>query len=506
MGGHEVMKKRAWLAAGVAVCLLAGCGAAEKAEGPAAASAAESAGASAESEKSEGTEASKEVKTLSVSELTEDMQLIDTREEAQFIGWDAAEGKGGHIAGAVEFPESWFAVDEADYAIGTNLDLELERRGIDKEKPVVLYGNDTLSEETVRHYTELGLTDVSVLDGGFTAYAESGGEISRLEDYTMYVSPEWVQELVDGGKPDTYEGNDYKIVEVSLSSEEGEYESGHIPSAINIKDTFNHLPGPRVLAEYETIPMEEQLKFWNRPEDKVIQENLEAAGITKDTTVILYGTTAATTAAHRAAMLMRYAGVSDIRFLNGGKTLWKLQDRPLETTANVPEKVSFGAEVPVNPDVIYDYEEELGVVNDDEAVVASIRSWDEYTGKISGYTYIGEAGDIAEARFGYAGSDPYSMEDFRNLDNTMFNYEIIGQRWADWGIVPEKRVSFHCGTGWRASETYFYALAMGYPDVHVYDGGWYEWSKMPDSPKKEAGVPDDAPETEPKEYFIVKKK
>lgn len=47
---------------------------------------------------------------------------------------------------------------------------------------------------------------------------------------------------------------------------------------------------------------------------------------------------------------------------------------------------------------------------------------------------------------------------------------------------------------------------MGYPDVHVYDGGWYEWSKMPDSPKKEAGVPDDAPETEPKEYFIVKKK
>lgn len=65
--------------------------------------------------------------------------------------------------------------------------------------------------------------------------------------------------------------------------------------------------------------MEEQLKFWNRPEDSVIQENLEKAGITQNTTVILYATTPATTAAHRAGVLMKYAGVKDIRFLNGGK-------------------------------------------------------------------------------------------------------------------------------------------------------------------------------------------
>ena len=93
-----------------------------------------------------------------------------------------------------------------------------------------------------------------------------------------------------------------------------------------------------------------------------------------------------------------------------------------------------------------------------------------FIGNVSGYTYIGEAGDIAKARFGYAGSDPYSMEDFRNIDNTMFNYEMIKDRWVKWGIVPDKRISFHCGTGWRASETYWYSLALGYPDIHVYDG------------------------------------
>ena len=161
-----------------------------------------------------------------------------------------------------------------------------------------------------------------------------------------------------------------------------------------------------------------------------------------------------------------------------------MEGRELDTEKHEPEHVEFGAEVPVNPEVIYDYDEELEVVNNENAVVASIRSWPEYTGEVSGYTYIGEAGDIANARFGYAGSDPYSMEDFRNVDNTMFNYEMIADRWELWGITPDKEVSFHCGTGWRASETYFYAYALGWEDIHVYDGGWYEWHKIADSPRE----------------------
>ncbi|WP_249925738.1 rhodanese-like domain-containing protein, partial [Escherichia coli] len=42
--------------------------------------------------------------------------------------------------------------------------------------------------------------------------------------------------------------------------------------------------------------------------------------------------------------------------------------------------------------------------------------------------------------------------------------------------------SFYCGTGWRASETFMYARAMGWKNVSVYDGGWYEWSGNPQNP------------------------
>lgn len=451
----------------------------------------------------------REIGKVSVDNLDiTNMQVVDIREEEQYIGWDTVDGKGGHIKGAIDFPKSWLSMDfDKDSAIGTTMESELKRRGLDPEKPTVLYSNKDVSDEEARQYQNLGFKNLSVLEGGYESYVSAGKETDKLAHYEMYVYPQWVQDLIDGKSPATFKGGDYKIFEVSLATPDKEYELGHIPGAYYIKaETTNQVPGPRALADYENIPMEEQLKYWNRPSDSEIQKIVEEAGITKDTTVILYGLTKATTAAARTAAILKYAGVEDIRILNGGETLWLLQGRELEKGSNEAKRVSFGAKVPVNPDVFYDYDEELKVVNDKNSVVASVRSWDEYLCKVSGYTYIGEAGDIANSRFAYAGAGPYSMEDYRNVDNTMFNYNIMAERWKLWGITPDKRVVFHCGTGWRASETYFYAYAMGWNNIHVYDGGWYEWHKHKDSPRKPAGLPDDAPEQKPQEYFIVKDK
>ena len=48
-------------------------------------------------------------------------------------------------------------------------------------------------------------------------------------------------------------------------------------------------------------------------------------------------------------------------------------------------------------------------------------------------------------------------------------------------------MAFYCGTGWRASETWFYAHLMGWPRIAVYDGGWHEWSRDPDNNPIETG-------------------
>jgi thiosulfate/3-mercaptopyruvate sulfurtransferase len=80
------------------------------------------------------------------------------------------------------------------------------------------------------------------------------------------------------------------------------------------------------------------------------------------------------------------------------------------------------------------------------------------------------------------------MQNYSNMDNTMREYHEIEVFWSDVGITPDKRVAFYCGTGWRASETFFYAHLMGWPSVSVYDGGWYEWSRDESNPI-ESGVP-----------------
>lgn len=493
------MRKKWWILLWT-IAMLAFAGCEKSGEVPTTESTAATEAAVAENSATEAGQTTDAVATISAEELQGDVQIIDTREEAQYIGWKNEQGNGGHIPNATDFPLSWFAIETNQ----EHIDIELERRGLKKDAKTVLYGDDTLTGDVVQPYVDAGFTDVSVLEGGLDRYVETNDNLESLKGYSMYVSPQWVQDVMDGKEVEHAPKGNVVIAEVDFAKMEA-YNAGHIQGAVYVNtDQLNHVPGPREVAEYENIPIETQRTIWNRPDKEVIQETLENLGIRNDTTVILYATYTATTAANRAALIMDYAGVQDIRLLNGGKELWQHEGRALVQDVPTTEIVEFGAEVPANPGIVFDYEEERAMVDDPNAVIASVRSWDEYLGNKSGYTYIAEAGDIENSRFAYAGSDPYAMEDFRNIDNTMFNYKMVEQRWADWGITSDKKVSFHCGTGWRASETYYIAKALGWENIGVYDGGWFEWTKYPDSPVMEKGLPADAPEQTPRQFFIGK--
>ncbi len=123
------------------------------------------------------------------------------------------------------------------------------------------------------------------------------------------------------------------------------------------------------------------------------------------------------------------------------------------------------------------------------AALVSVRTWREHIGNVSGYNYIGPAGRIKGDVWGNCGTDAYHMQHYRNVDNTMRAYPEIAANWDAAGITPDKRVAFYCGTGWRASETWFYAFVMGWPEIAVYDGGWFEWSQDPVNNPVELGEP-----------------
>lgn len=58
----------------------------------------------------------------------------------------------------------------------------------------------------------------------------------------------------------------------------------------------------------------------------------------------------------------------------------------------------------------------------------------------------------------------------------MRNVYEIQNVWDNLEIDTNTHISFMCGSGWRASEVFFYANVMGFSNTSLYSNGWIEWS------------------------------
>ncbi len=256
------------------------------------------------------------------------------------------------------------------------------------------------------------------------------------------------------------------LVEVGCGAREA-YLRGHIPGALYI-DTDQLEAGP----------------YWNKVADRDLLACLLSAGISHDSCVLLYARQ--TLPAARLAHLLLYAGVRDVRLLDGGFAAWLAAGLPLERgCAPMPAAaLAFGAPFPGRPDYLIDTAAARRALAGGDTTLASIRTWREFTGQTSGYSYIAARGDIAGARWGHAGSgdDVNSMSAFQDGEGCMLPARAIAAVWREAGIVPWRRTVFYCGTGWRASLAFYYAWLMGWDNISLYDGGWCEWSADPANP------------------------
>ena len=243
-----------------------------------------------------------------------------------------------------------------------------------------------------------------------------------------------------------------------------DYRRAHVPRAV-------HFDTNRI----------ERAPLWNLIPDVELERVLLEHGVTRTTDVVLYGEPAM--AGTRVALALLYAGVEKVRILDGGLDAWRASGRPVESGDNRPAPAkTFGGPFPGRPHVIAHAGEVKALLGDPEAVVVSIRSLAEQTGEKTGYSDLRARGRIRGDVWGGGGSDANHLEDFQNPDGTLKSPSAIAARWAQAGIVPEKRVVFYCGTGWRASVAFWDAWVLGWPRISVYDPGWYDWSRDPANP------------------------
>ncbi|MFP4620178.1 MAG: rhodanese-like domain-containing protein [Bacteroidales bacterium] len=407
--------------------------------------------------------------------------LLDIRPLAAYNGWPLKdEPRGGHIRGATSIPFKWTQyIDFKDI---------MDSKGIIPGKSLVIYGyNPENTEWLARKLKGSGFENVSVYHKFPEEWSPAQNlPIDKLERYRQLVYPEWVYRLINGEKPLGFEGNDYVICHSHYGYEQ-DYHDGHIPGAIPLNT--NDL---------------ESKETWNRRSPEELEETLLKHGISHDTTVVVYGRfshpdnrdpypgqAAGHLGAIRCAAILIYAGVKDVKILNGGLSAW--YEDGFETTAEetrTTPKERFGAEIPGHPEIFVDTPKAKELLKSDDGELVSIRSWEEFIGKVSGYNYIEKTGRIPGAIFGNCGSDAYHMENYRNFDHTMREFHEIEAQWRENGITSDKYIAFYCGTGWRGSEAFMNAWLIGWPRVSVYDGGWFEWSSDLNNPI-EVGEPEE---------------
>ncbi len=405
------------------------------------------------------------------------LQLVDARPIDAYNGWPlAGEAAGGHIPGARTLPRKWLGYLDWPEIV--------RAKGLAPERPVVVYAyEDEEAEAVARAFLRCGYGQVALYAHFLDEWCADGRPLAALPRWRHLVPASWLREVLGRGEGPGYRGG--VVVCHTHYRRTDDYARGHIPGALDL-DT-------NTLESTET---------WNRREPGEVRAVLEALGIARDSTVVLYGrcsspdsrdpfpgSSAGQIAAFRCAWLLLWAGVQDVRVLNGGIQSWLDAGYPLSTQATSPRPVAdFGGDIPGVPGLAVDLPEARALLAAEDANLVCVRSWREYTGEVSGYHYIERKGRIPGAVFADCGTDAYHMENYRNLDHTCREYGEVEAAWRGAGITADKHNAFYCGTGWRGSEAFFNAWLLGWPRVSVYDGGWYEWSRDPANPV-ETGVP-----------------
>jgi thiosulfate/3-mercaptopyruvate sulfurtransferase len=233
------------------------------------------------------------------------------------------------------------------------------------------------------------------------------------------------------------------------------YETGHVPGAVKI-DWHLDLNDP-VTRDYV--------------DGSRFAEVMGSRGIGRDATVVVYGDKNNWWAAY-ALWVFSLFGHPDVRLLDGGRTAWIDEGRPLTK------------EVPLRPRVDYPVVERddttIRAFQDDVLAhlgrpLVDVRSPGEYSGELLHMPDYPQEGAVRGGHIPGAANVPWARaagEDGRFRGRQELESIYLGEA----GLSPDDDVVAYCRIGERSSHTWFVLThLLGFQRVRNYDGSWTEW-------------------------------
>ncbi|MGO2995702.1 MAG: sulfurtransferase [Brachybacterium alimentarium] len=235
------------------------------------------------------------------------------------------------------------------------------------------------------------------------------------------------------------------------------YETGHIPGAVKI-DWHLDLNDP-VTRDYV--------------DGAGFAKLMDASGITRETTVVIYGDKSNWWAAY-ALWVFELFGHPDVRLLDGGRAAWQAEGREMTTSDDGrPAATSGYPHIEREDAPIRAYRED--VLDFLGGQLVDVRSPQEFSGERTHMPDYPQEGTVRGGHIPTALSVPWgraAAEDGRFKSRE--DLEAIYQ--GELGFETSAPVIAYCRIGERSSHTWFVLkYLLGFDSVRNYDGSWTEW-------------------------------
>ncbi|HRE46175.1 MAG TPA: sulfurtransferase [Aggregatilineales bacterium] len=275
---------------------------------------------------------------------------------------------------------------------------------------------------------------------------------------SLLVSTEWALEHLNDA--------DKRFIEVDVDTTQ--YALGHLAGAV----AFNWQTQLQDQVARDIIPQEQ------------LEALLSEAGVTPQTTLVLYGDNNNWFAAY-ALWILKYYGHENVLLIDGGRKKLVAEERPLTTDVPTYLKTAYKIST-INTEIRADRDFVKARLNKGDFALIDVRSPAEFVGDIiapPGMTETAQrAGHIPGAK-----SVPWGTA--VREDGTFKSVEELSQIYGAKGVNAEKKdVVAYCRIGERSSHTWFVLkYLLGVENVRNYDGSWTEWGNLIGAPIVKGG-------------------
>lgn len=211
-----------------------------------------------------------------------------------------------------------------------------------------------------------------------------------------------------------------------------------------------HIPGAAFFDHDDFTDTKSAIDYMLAP-DEVLAEQIGKLGIGDDSEVIVYN--GMLTCATRAWWILRYAGLENVRVLNGGLAAWKEAGGALEQGEQRYPPAQFEAHF--KPEMLASKEDVQAAIDSDDVYVedALTQDWHDQE-HIPGSACL----PLTDLTIGW---------------ETFYPTDQLAARLK--AVEPEKRIITYCGGGVAATLNAMAYLIAGHDNVAVYDGSLFEW-------------------------------